>query len=94
VPFPFKASAAPRASEESEGFAKVLADAVTDEILGIPPLRTARLGHDREAVLAMEYAPQPKTSPPFPRASDLYEAIKESSAGATENRRSTFNRLF
>lgn len=54
--FPFLASGRARAMEASQGFAKVVADAASDEILGvhiIGPMAGELIG---EAVLAMEYA--------------------------------------
>jgi dihydrolipoamide dehydrogenase len=54
--FPFLASGRARAMESSQGFAKIVADAASDEILGvhiIGPMAGELIG---EAVLAMEYA--------------------------------------
>jgi dihydrolipoamide dehydrogenase len=54
--FPFLASGRARAMESSQGFAKIVADAGSDEILGvhiIGPMAGELIG---EAVLAMEYA--------------------------------------
>jgi dihydrolipoamide dehydrogenase len=54
--FPFLASGRARAMEASQGFAKIVADAASDEILGvhiIGPMAGELIG---EAVLAMEYA--------------------------------------
>ena len=53
--FPFKASGRARASEESDGFIKVLSSKDTDEILGIHMIGPRAADMIAEAVLAMEY---------------------------------------
>ena len=53
--FPFTASGRARASEESEGFIKVLADKQTDEILGVAMIGPRCADMIAEAVVAMEY---------------------------------------
>ena len=53
--FPFKASGRARASEESDGFVKVLSSKDTDEILGIHMIGPRAADMIAEAVLAMEY---------------------------------------
>ncbi|MBL8995402.1 MAG: dihydrolipoyl dehydrogenase, partial [Spirochaetia bacterium] len=76
--FPFKASGRARASEESEGFAKVLADAATDEILGIHLCGPRASDMIAEAVLAMEYRASAEDVAAIPHAHPTYtEAIKE-----------------
>lgn len=85
--FPFKASGRARASEESEGFAKVLADAATDEILGIHLCGPRASDMIAEAVLAMEYRASAEDLAATPHAHPTYtEAIKEAALAATENR--------
>jgi dihydrolipoamide dehydrogenase len=54
--FPFVASGRARAMEAASGFAKIVADAVTDQVLGvhiIGPMAGELIG---EAVLALEYS--------------------------------------
>ena len=53
--FPFKASGRARAAGETEGFIKVLADAETDEILGVHMIGPRCSDMIAEAVVAMEY---------------------------------------
>lgn len=53
--FPFKASGRARASNESEGFIKVLTDAATDEILGVHMIGPRAADMIAEAVIAMEF---------------------------------------
>ena len=53
--FPFKASGRARASEESDGFIKVLSDELTDEIIGVHMIGPRAADMIAEAVVAMEY---------------------------------------
>ncbi|MBX2845123.1 MAG: dihydrolipoyl dehydrogenase [Saprospiraceae bacterium] len=53
--FPFKASGRARASMDTEGFVKVIADKETDEILGVHMLGPRIADLIAEAVVAMEY---------------------------------------
>lgn len=53
--FPFLASGRARASMDTEGFIKVLADAATDEILGVHMIGPRVADLIAEAVVAMEY---------------------------------------
>jgi dihydrolipoamide dehydrogenase len=53
--FPFKASGRARASMDTDGFVKVLADEVTDEILGVHMIGPRTADMIAEAVVAMEY---------------------------------------
>src|SRR5690606_39924350 len=53
--FPFKASGRARASMDTEGFVKVLADAGTDEILGVHMIGPRVADMIAEAVVGMEY---------------------------------------
>jgi dihydrolipoamide dehydrogenase len=53
--FPFMASGRARASMDTEGFIKVLADATTDEILGVHMIGPRVADLIAEAVVAMEY---------------------------------------
>lgn len=76
--FPFKASGRARAAEESEGFVKVLADADTDEVLGIHILGPRAADMIGEAVLAMEYKASSEDIARLTHAHPTYsEALKE-----------------
>ena len=59
--FPFKASGRARASEESDGFIKVLSDELTDEIIGVHMIGPRAADMIAEAVVAMEYRALLKT---------------------------------
>ena len=50
--FPFKASGRARASEESDGFIKVISDKLTDEILGVHMIGPRAADMIAEAVVA------------------------------------------
>lgn len=85
--FPFKASGRARASEESDGFVKVLSDSSTDEILGIHMIGPRAADMISEALVAMEYRASAEDIGmmvhPHPTFS---EALKEAALGATEDR--------
>ena len=85
--FPFKASGRARASEESEGFIKVISDKLTDEIIGVHMIGPRAADMITEAVVAMEYRASAEDIGmlvhPHPTFS---EAFKEASLGATGNR--------
>ena len=53
--FPFKASGRAKASEESDGFVKVLSHKETDVVLGVHMIGPRTADMIAEAVLAMEY---------------------------------------
>src|SRR5262249_36055033 len=53
--FPFSANARARSTGDTEGFAKILADARTDEVLGVHIIGPDAGHLIAEAVLAMEY---------------------------------------
>lgn len=76
--FPFMANSRARASGDAEGFVKVLADAETDEVLGVHIIGPEAGTIIAEAVLAMEYKASAediaRTSHAHPT---LNEALKE-----------------
>jgi dihydrolipoamide dehydrogenase len=85
--FPFVASGRAKASNEKDGFVKVLADKTTDEILGVHMIgpRTADL--IAEAVLAMEFRASAEDVGRTSHAHPTYaEAFKEACLIATDNR--------
>ncbi|MBP9681843.1 MAG: dihydrolipoyl dehydrogenase [Bacteriovorax sp.] len=85
--FPFKASGRARASNESEGFVKVLADKKTDEILGVHMIGPRTADMIGEAVLAMEYRASAEDVARTSHAHPTYsESLKEACLAATENR--------
>jgi dihydrolipoamide dehydrogenase len=85
--FPFKASGRARASNDSDGFIKVLADSVTDEILGVHMIGPRAADLIAEAVVAMEFRASAEDISRISHAHPTYtEAFKEASMAATENR--------
>ena len=84
--FFFRASGRARASGETEGFVKVLADASTDEILGVHMIGPRCADIISEAVLAMEFKAAAedigRTCHPHPTFSEaLHEACLAASRG-------------
>jgi len=85
--FPFKASGRARASMDTDGFVKVLADAVTDEILGVHMIGPRAADMIAEAVVAMEYRASAEDIARISHAHPTYtEAMREACMAATENR--------
>jgi dihydrolipoamide dehydrogenase len=85
--FPFKASGRARASNESDGMIKVLADKATDEILGVHMFGPRAADMIGEAVVAMEFRASAEDIARSCHAHPTYsESIKEACLAATENR--------
>ena len=85
--FPFKASGRARASGDLDGFVKVLADAATDEILGVHMIGPRVADVIAEAVVAMEYRASAEDISRISHAHPTYtEAFREACLAATENR--------
>lgn len=85
--FPFKALGRARASADLDGFVKVLADAKTDEILGMHMIGARCADLIAEAVVAMEYRASAEDLARMSHAHPTFaEAIKEAALAATENR--------
>lgn len=85
--FPFKASGRARASNESDGFIKVLADKKSDEILGVHMIGPRCADLIGEAVLAMEYRASAEDVARTSHAHPTYsESLKEACLAATDNR--------
>lgn len=85
--FPFKASGRSRASMDLDGFVKVLADATTDEILGVHMIGPRAADMIAEAVVAMEYRASAEDISRMSHAHPTYtEAIREACLAATDNR--------
>ncbi|NEU07506.1 dihydrolipoyl dehydrogenase [Flavihumibacter sp. R14] len=85
--FPFKASGRARASMDTEGLIKVLADAGTDEILGVHMIGPRVADVIAEAVVAMEFRASAEDIARISHAHPTYtEAFREASMAATDNR--------
>ncbi|MBC7568088.1 MAG: dihydrolipoyl dehydrogenase [Pedobacter sp.] len=85
--FPFKASGRAKASMDTDGFVKVLADAETDEILGVHMIGPRVADVIAEAVVAMEFRASAEDIARICHAHPTYtEALKEAAMAATENR--------
>lgn len=85
--FPFMASGRARASMDTDGLVKVLADAETDEILGVHMIGPRTADIIAEAVVAMEYRASAEDIARMSHAHPTYtEAFKEACLAATENR--------
>jgi dihydrolipoamide dehydrogenase len=85
--FPFKASGRARASMDTDGLVKVLADQETDEILGMHIIGPRAADMIAEGVVAMEYRASAEDIARMSHAHPTFtEAIKEACLAATENR--------
>jgi dihydrolipoamide dehydrogenase len=85
--FPFKASGRARASMDTDGFIKVLADATTDEILGVHMIGPRCADLIAEAVLAMEFKASAEDIARICHAHPTFtESLKEAALDATGKR--------
>ncbi|WP_291782758.1 dihydrolipoyl dehydrogenase [Cecembia sp.] len=85
--FPFMASGRARASMDTDGVVKVLADAETDEILGVHMIGPRTADMIAEAVVAMEFRASAEDIARMSHAHPTYtEAFKEACLAATDNR--------
>ncbi|MDZ4757048.1 MAG: dihydrolipoyl dehydrogenase [Bacteroidota bacterium] len=85
--FPFRASGRARASMDLDGQIKVLADATTDEILGVHMIGPRAADMIAEAVVAMEFRASAEDISRMSHAHPTYtEAFKEACLAATGNR--------
>lgn len=85
--FPFRALGRSRASGDIDGFAKVIADKSTDEILGLHIIGARAADLIAEGVVAMEYRASAEDVSRMSHAHPTYaEAIKEACLAATDNR--------
>ncbi len=85
--FAFKASGRARASMDTDGFIKVLADPDTDEILGVHMIGPRVADIIAEAVVAMEFRASAEDIARTSHAHPTYtEAFKEACLAATANR--------
>ena len=85
--FPFKALGRARASGDLDGFVKILADAKTDEVLGVHMIGARTADLIAAAVYAMEYKASAEDIARMSHAHPTFaEALKEAALAATENR--------
>lgn len=85
--FPMRALGRARASMDIDGMVKVLADANTDEILGVHIIGARAADMIAEAVVAMEYRASAEDISRMSHAHPTYtEAMKEACLAATGNR--------
>ncbi len=85
--FPFKASGRARASMDTDGMVKVLADEATDEILGVHMIGPRVADMIAEAVVAMEFRASAEDIARMSHAHPTYtESFREAALAATENR--------
>ncbi|MBX2872732.1 MAG: dihydrolipoyl dehydrogenase [Saprospiraceae bacterium] len=85
--FPFKALGRARASMDTQGMVKVLADANTDEILGVHMVGPRTADMIAEAVALMEFRASAEDASRMSHAHPTYtEAFKEAALAATEDR--------
>ncbi len=85
--FPFKASGRARASMDTDGLVKVLADQKTDEILGVHIIGPRAADMIAEAVVAMEFRASAEDIARMSHAHPTFtEALKEACLAATDNR--------
>jgi dihydrolipoamide dehydrogenase len=85
--FPFKASGRARASMDTDGLIKVLADKETDEILGVHMIGPRAADLIAEAVVAMEFRASAEDISRISHAHPTFtEAFREAALAATDNR--------
>ena len=85
--FPFKASGRARASMDTDGFVKILADATTDEILGVHMIGPRIADLIIEGVVAMEFRASAEDISRMSHPHPTYtEAFKEACLDATGKR--------
>ena len=85
--FPFLANSRAKAIDVPEGFVKILADKVTDEVLGVHMVGPRVADLISEAVTAMEFRASAEDIGMMMHPHPTFtEAIKEAALGATGNR--------
>ena len=85
--FPMRALGRSRASGDTDGFVKILADAKTDEILGVHMVGARVADLIAEAVTAMEFRASAEDIARMSHAHPTYaEAVKEAALDATDKR--------
>ena len=85
--FPMRALGRARASMDIDGFVKILADAKTDEVLGVHMIGARCADLITEGVTAMEFRASAEDMARMSHAHPTYaEAVKEAALAATDNR--------
>lgn len=85
--FPMRALGRARASMDTDGFVKILADKNTDEVLGVHMIGARCADLITEAVTAMEFRASAEDISRMSHAHPTYaEAVKEAALAATDNR--------
>ncbi len=85
--FPMRALGRSRASGDTDGFVKILADEKTDEVLGVHMVGARVADLIAEAVTAMEFRASAEDISRMSHAHPTYaEAVKEAALAATDNR--------
>lgn len=85
--FPVRALGRARASGDIDGFVKILADAETDEVLGVHIISARAADLIAEAVVAMEFRASAEDISRISHAHPTYaEGVKEAALAATDNR--------
>ena len=85
--FPMRALGRARASMDTDGFVKILADANTDEVLGVHMIGARVADLIAEAVTAMEFRASAEDIARMSHAHPTYaEAVKEAALDATDKR--------
>ncbi|MBF25751.1 MAG: dihydrolipoyl dehydrogenase [Flavobacteriales bacterium] len=85
--FPFKANGRAKISMDTDGFIKIIADSVNDEILGVHMIGPRCADLISEAVVAMEYKASAEDIARITHAHPTFsEVMKEAALAATENR--------
>jgi dihydrolipoamide dehydrogenase len=85
--FPMRALGRSRASGDTDGFVKILADKATDEVLGVHMVGARVADLIAEAVTAMEFRASAEDIARMSHAHPTYaEAVKEAAMAATEDR--------
>ncbi|MEL7270683.1 MAG: dihydrolipoyl dehydrogenase [Bacteroidota bacterium] len=85
--FPMRALGRSRASMDTDGFVKILADKNTDEVLGVHMIGARCADLITEAVTAMEFRASAEDMARMSHAHPTYaEAVKEAALAATEDR--------
>ena len=87
VEAPMRALGRSRASGDTDGFIKILADAQTDEVLGVHMIGARVADLIAEAVVAMEFRASAEDIARISHSHPTYaEAVKEAALAASENR--------
>ncbi|MDG2371351.1 MAG: dihydrolipoyl dehydrogenase [Flavobacteriaceae bacterium] len=85
--FPMRALGRARASMDTDGFVKILADSETDEVLGVHMVGARVADLIAEAVTAMEFRASAEDISRMSHSHPTYaEAVKEAALAATDNR--------